>query len=136
MFDTRSALILVILVALFLLAIWLIPQWMLKRAMRQVIRIFRERNATNANNAKTIDELGLKPRSIMQNMLRGRDYKPYAVEIMVKAQVIQITEDGRLYLSEEKLSSSKLIKAAPSASSLPPVSSPLTSRKPARTFYW
>ena len=111
--DVKSVIILVLMVVLFLVAIIAIPQWMVKRAMRQVIGLLREHNATSAENARALDELGFKPRGIMQNALRGRDYKPYAVDIMVRAQVIQITEDGRLYLSEEKLSSSKLIKAAP-----------------------
>jgi hypothetical protein len=36
-----------------------------------------------------------------------------AMVIMVRTQIIQVTEDGRLYLSEERLSTSKLIRAAP-----------------------
>jgi hypothetical protein len=111
--DVKSVIIVVLMVALFLVVIIGIPQWMLKRAMRQVIGILRGQNATSAENAKALDELGFKPRGIMQNVMRGRDYKPYAVDLMVKAQIIQLTEDGRLYLSEEKLSNSKLIKAAP-----------------------
>jgi hypothetical protein len=111
--DAKSLIILVLIVALFLVAIIAIPQWLLKRAMRQVIGILREQKATNVENARALDELGFKPRGIMQNVLRGRDYKPYAVDLMVKAQIIQVTEDGRLYLSEEKLSNSKMIKVAP-----------------------
>jgi flagellar basal body-associated protein FliL len=113
MSTASSWIFVILLLVLFFVAIFAIPQWMLKRAMRQVIRILREHNATNTENAKTLEELGFKPRGITQNMLRGRDYKPYAVDVMVKAQIIQVTEDARLYLSEERLSTSKLIKAAP-----------------------
>jgi hypothetical protein len=100
--------ILALVVVLSLLAIFTIPRWMLKRAIRRVIRIFREHNATDAKNAKTIYELGLAPQSMMQRMLRGRDYKPHALNTLLKAQIIQATESGRLYLSEEKLRESGL----------------------------
>jgi len=85
-----------------------IPRWRLKRAIRQVIRIFRKHNATDAKNAKTIDELGLRPRGFIQGMFRGRDYKPYALGGLMNTGVIQQTEDGRFYLSEEKLMESGL----------------------------
>jgi hypothetical protein len=93
-----------------LLAILIIPQWLLKRAIRQVIRIFRKHNATEVKNAMTINELGLRPRSFTQGMFKGRDYKPYALSLMMKAKVIRETEDGRFYLSEEKLRESGLEK--------------------------
>ncbi len=85
---------------------FIIPRWRLKRAIRQVIDIFREHNAVSAKNAKTIDELGLRPRGLMERMLRTRDYKPYALTALMNAGVVKTTEDGKLYLSEEKLSAS------------------------------
>jgi hypothetical protein len=106
--DLNTIVIIVLLFAVLLLAILIIPRWLLKRAIRQVIRIFRKHNATNAKNAKTIDELGLRPRGFMQGMFRGRDYKPYALSLMMKAKVVRETEDGRFYLSEERLRESGL----------------------------
>lgn len=93
------------------LALFVIPQWRLRRAIPQVIQIFREHNAISVKNAKTIDELGLRPRTFMEGMFRGRDYKPYALRALIKAEIIQMTEDGRLYLSEDKLISSGLYKS-------------------------
>ena len=93
------------------LALFVIPQWRLRRAISQVIRIFQQLNAIGVKNAKTIDELGLRPRTLMEGMLKGRDFKPYALRALIKAEVIQMTEDGRLYLSEEKLISSGLYKS-------------------------
>ena len=95
-----------------LLAIFVIPRWLLKRAIRRVIRIFREHDVTDAKNAKTIYELGLAPQSMMQRMFRGRDYKPDALNALLKAQIIQTTESGRLYLSEERLMESGLERSA------------------------
>jgi hypothetical protein len=87
---------------------FIISRWRVKRATRQVIQILREHNATDAKNAKTIDELGLAPRGMMEGMFKGRDYKPYALSALMKAEIIRQTEDGRLYLSEEKLRASGL----------------------------
>jgi len=89
---------------------FLIPRWLMRRATRQVIKIFREHNATDNKNAKTIDELGLRPPGLMERMMRRRDYKPYALSALVNAGVVKTTEDGKLYLSEEKLADSSLEK--------------------------
>jgi hypothetical protein len=71
-----------------------------------VIAIFRNNSALDKKTAKTIDELGLRPRGFMDGMLRGRDFKPYALDALVKAEIVKSTEDGRLYLVEEKLMAS------------------------------
>ena len=106
--DINTIIIIVLLVVLGLLMMFVVPRWRLKRANRQVIQIFREHNAIDIKNAKMIDELGLRPRGMMEGMFRGRDYKPYALSILMRAEIIQRTEDGRLYLSEEKLIGSGL----------------------------
>jgi len=87
-----------------------IPRWLVKRAAHQVIRIFRKHNAISAKNAKTLDELGLRPRGFLDRMFRGRDYKPYALNALINAKIVHQTEDGRLYLSEDNLSTSNLSK--------------------------
>ena len=106
----ENVIIIVLIVVLALLALFIIPQWRLRRATRQVIRIFIELNATSVKNAKTLDELGLRPRGRREGMLRTRDYKPHALDGLWKAEIVQTTEDGRLYLSEERLIASGLDK--------------------------
>jgi hypothetical protein len=88
---------------LLLLAFFFIPRWLLRRAARQVIRIFREHNATESRNARTIDELGLAPPGMLERIGRRRDYKPHALRALMHMGVIQTTEDGKLYLSEARL---------------------------------
>jgi hypothetical protein len=88
---------------MLLLALFIIPRWRLRRAVRQVIAIFRNNNAIDKKTAKTVDELGLRPRGFVEGMFRGRDFKPYALTALLKADIIKSTEDGRLYLVEEKL---------------------------------
>ena len=98
-------------IVLMLLALIFIPQWRLKRAARQVIRIFRESNAVGIGNAKSLDELGLRPRGMMEGMFRGRDYKQYALTSLMRAEIVNMTEDGNYYLAEDKLLQSGLGKS-------------------------
>ncbi len=54
-----------------------------------------------------IDELGLQARSFLQ--FRGlRDYKPSDLEYLMKNNIVLMTEDQRLYLSEEALFQSNI----------------------------
>ena len=99
--------VILILVALLIFVMFILPQLRLRIAVPSVIRLFRQSNAVGVKNAKTIEELGLKPKSVGQAIIRGQDYKMTALEVLKKAEVIQSTEDGKLYLSEEKLSNSR-----------------------------
>ena len=109
----NEVLIIILLIIVALASMLFIPQWLIKRAVPQVIRIFREHNAIGIKNAKTIDELGLSPRGMIQQMFRRRDYKQYALTALMRADIVQMTEDGRLYLSEEKLSESRFGSPTP-----------------------
>ena len=86
-----------------ILGLFVIPRWRMKRAVRQVIRIFRERNAVDSKNARTIEELGLMPRGMVESLFKGRDYKNYALTFLIQAEVVQQIDD-KLYLWEERLS--------------------------------
>jgi len=108
--NVETIIIIVLLFVLLLVAMFMVPRWRLKRAIRQVIRIFREHNAIGIKNAKTIEELGLRPRGMMDGMFKGRDYRPYAINTLRKAEIIQMTDEGRLYLSEDRLFASGLEK--------------------------
>ncbi|MGD0352762.1 MAG: hypothetical protein ABSB38_04640 [Dehalococcoidia bacterium] len=98
---------LMLLTALILIIIFVLPQIMLRRAISSVIRTFRQSKAVGAQNAKTIDELGLRPKSMMQAIFRGTQYKTTALLVLRNAAVIESTEDSKLYLSEENLSRSR-----------------------------
>jgi len=97
---------------LLLVGLFIIPRWLMRRAARQVIKIFRENNATDSKHARTIDELGLRPPGVLDRMMRRRDYKPHALTALMQADIIKATEDGKLYLSEEKLAEFSLEKGA------------------------
>ncbi len=87
-----------------ILAFFILPQWRIRRAIRQVIEIFREYEANRPSTAKTLEQLGLRQeRGGLLVLFRRRDYKKLALDILIRAQAIQQIEDGRLYLLEEEL---------------------------------
>ena len=94
----------ILMIVIFIVVLLVLPQFLVMRSAPKVIRIFRQNNAVGAKNAKTIEELGLKQRSIIENMWRRRDYKPRALQLLIRADIVQMTEDGKLYLDEESLS--------------------------------
>ena len=113
MSTVESIIAVVIMVALFLFIIIVLPQFFFKRAMRDVVRLFRKQSALDPVSAKPLEEIGIKQRSIMGNVFRGRDYKPYALNVMIKAQIVIMTDDERFYLVEETLAKSNLAKTMP-----------------------
>jgi hypothetical protein len=99
----QTALFVIVILGMLILAFVVIPRFLIGRAMRQVIRIFRESNTTTSTTAKTADELGIKAKGVMEGIFRGRDYKPTALNLLMNAEIVQTTDDGKLYLSEERL---------------------------------
>jgi hypothetical protein len=74
-----------------------------RRAIFKVIEIFYQHNALGIQGAKTPHELGLERPDILQRMMRRRDYKQNALQILIKRGIILEIEGRRLYLVEEKL---------------------------------
>jgi len=96
-------LVIVLLLAVYGIALFVLSRFMLKRAMSQVIHVFRNRHCLSKENAKTVEELGLGRPKFVDRIMRPRDYKPYAIQTLTRQGVLCQTEDGRFYLSEEKL---------------------------------
>jgi hypothetical protein len=109
--TAQSIIAVVIMVGLFLVATLVVPQFFLRRSVRDVVRMFRAHNASDPASAKPLDVLGFSQRGIMENVFRGRDYKPNALNILVRSQIVIMTEDERYYLSEETLAMAPLTKS-------------------------
>ncbi len=92
-----------LIVALLILLGLFISAVMTRRAIFKVIEIFCHTRALGLNQAKTIDELGLDPPGFFQQLTQLRDYKPYALKILVEREIIRVTPSGELYLIEENL---------------------------------
>ncbi|MEW6621550.1 MAG: hypothetical protein AB1420_00195 [Bacillota bacterium] len=87
--------------------IFLIPSLMLRFAIAAVLKEFRKQNAVSPKNAKSSMELGIKPQTFIDRLVTKRDYKPHALQMLIQAETVQVTEDGRLYLREDKLASTR-----------------------------
>jgi hypothetical protein len=108
--ESTRALILFILVLILLLAVaFAASNWMMRRAMKKVIKMLRDGQALSSETARTTEQLGFKQRQMLQFKL-WRDYTPAALQMLITANIIQSTDDGRLFLSEENLSKSPLGK--------------------------
>jgi hypothetical protein len=88
---------------LFFAGLFWIPALMTKNAINQVIRRFCRRNALRRRDALTREELGLNPPTFAERMTKPRDYKPYALKILKDIDVIQVTEEGKMYMDQGKL---------------------------------
>ena len=100
---STSALFILLIIIVAILGFFVLPRIRIRRAVSQVVAIFERSSALDVRSAKTIDELGLRPPTFLEGMMRMRDFKPYALQILMKADIIQQTDGGRLYLSQDKL---------------------------------
>jgi hypothetical protein len=80
-----------------------IRTFLTRRAIFKVIEIFYQHHALGLNGAKTRHELGLERPNFFQKMMKPRDYKQYALQILMKKEIILADEEGRLYMVEERL---------------------------------
>ena len=74
-----------------------------RRAIFKVIEIFYQHHALEIKGAKTRHELGLVRPDFLQKMMKPRDYKQYALQILLKREIILEDEEGKLYMIEERL---------------------------------
>jgi hypothetical protein len=98
-----TALLILLIIILAILGFFVLPRIRIRRAIKQVVAIFEGNNALDARSAKTIEELRLRPRTFLEGIGRIRDFKPYALKILMDAEVVSQTDGGRLYLSQDKL---------------------------------
>jgi hypothetical protein len=74
-----------------------------RRAIFKVVEIFYQHHALGMEGAKTRHELGLERPDFFQRMMKPRDYKQYALQILIKRGIIREDEEGRLCMVEERL---------------------------------
>jgi hypothetical protein len=109
--STRALIVLILTVILLLAIAFAASNWMMRRAIKKVIKMLRDGQALSSETARTTEQLGFKQRQMLQFKL-WRDYTPAALQILMTANIIQSTEDGRLFLSEDNLSKTPLGKQA------------------------
>ena len=100
----------VILTGLFLVLVLALPTALNRHAVLQVISIFREHRALCSDSAKTIDELGLRPAGFSKRLISFRDYKPQALRGLIRADIVQVTAEDKLFLAEDKIANLRPFK--------------------------
>jgi hypothetical protein len=102
--QSQELLIIAGLLILMLVATTFLPQWQLRRAVRKLVRDFRSRGAISPEKAIDYESLGLgKSRSISQMLFKGRDWRGYAFQALLKAEMLKSDDSGRLYLVNDKI---------------------------------
>ena len=99
--------LLIIFVVALIAGAFFINQWRLKRALRKVVQILRKHNATTTETAKLVSDVGLQHRGLF-SMKGTRDVKPDALDFLIRQEIVVVTSDGKIYLSESKLANSPL----------------------------
>jgi hypothetical protein len=97
----------VLLAVVFLGLLYVVYYMRMGMAYVRVIKTMKRYNAVGRENAKSIEDLGLLPASIVREMWTGRDYTDTAIMELLKKQIIGRTEKGNIYLVQEKLAESK-----------------------------
>jgi len=86
-----------------LVGVFYIRAFLTRRAIFKVIDIFYQHHALGMNGAKTLHELGLESPNFFQRITRPRDYKQFALQILMKRDIVLVNEEGRFYMAEERL---------------------------------
>ena len=100
--QTGGLIIFILFIVLLMVLAYFGSSFLMKRALKTVIKMFRDHNATTPETAQFTQDMGMKKQGLFQT--RGlRDYRPMAVQFMLKHDILLTTDEGKLYLSEEAL---------------------------------
>jgi hypothetical protein len=105
--ETRVILIFVLVVILMLTVAFYGSTMLMKKAVKDVIKNFRKKNALSETTAVEPIDLGFKRKSLF-HFGTLRDYKPSALQLLQRQNIVNTTEDGKLYLLEDALMQSGL----------------------------
>jgi hypothetical protein len=99
----------IIVLVLVVIMILVVPPLRIRRAANSMINNLRKMNAVDEKSARTPEELGVRLTSFVPstNLFGGGDPNQAAMSALREANVIMMTSDGRLYLSEANLGRSK-----------------------------
>ena len=101
--NSISVFLIIIFMIVALSGTFFVRAFFTRRAIFKVVKIFYQYNALGINDAKTLRELGLERLDFVRRMMKPRDYKQYALQILIKKGIINVNADGRLYMVEERL---------------------------------
>ena len=100
--NSNSVVLIITLMIIAFAGTFFVRNYLTKKAILKVVKIFYQHNALGTNGAKTLRELGLERPDFVHRMMKPRDYKQIALQILIKRGIINV-RDGRIYLVEERL---------------------------------
>ena len=80
-------------------------RYLLRKGLKEIVNVFRRAQALTPDSAKTGQELDLDPPGTF-SLRSFWDAKPAAFGVLLRSGVIQVTDDGRFFLSEKALAAS------------------------------
>ncbi len=101
--NTSNFLFWLMLLAFFWIGLFVIPRMMLRRAVLEVLNIFRQSHSLCSENPKTVDELGFTSQNLTGGLFKPRDYKPYVLQMLIKSGVVRLTGEGKMCLWDDKI---------------------------------
>ena len=107
----QTVLLFAVLIILLAISVYY-SRYRMKKALGEVIVIMRRFKALDEDSAKMQADLGLAPPGFLVRITSMRDYKPTAVHVLMEQKIVQMTDDGRLYLSETVLASTNIANIA------------------------
>jgi hypothetical protein len=98
--DPLNLFSIAILLMLAFLAVLRIQAFLVKRALTQVIDRFRTSHSLCSQGSKTVDELELRPPDFLERIYKPRDYKPYALKMLIRTGAVRLSGNGKMCLLE------------------------------------
>ena len=99
--DRNLIYTIIVLLAVLVLGGWVIPYYRIKNAVPKVIDTLRMHGAVSEDTAKHLWEMGLGVPTLQRRVLRTRDFRPQATEVLIRAAIVAVCDDGRVFLVEE-----------------------------------
>lgn len=86
-----------------------LPRLLITSAVKNVIKTFIKQEAVSTQNAKTTEELDIKLQNsnMLDNLLKVKDYRPDALQILLDVDIVVKTDNDHFYLVKDKLQTSK-----------------------------
>jgi len=105
--SARILIILILVLVLMGILLVFVSGLMSRRTIQALFGMFRNADALSPETAKFAEEIGIKGRPGLSFKI-GRDFKPQALQLLIRENIVQITEEGRLFLSEQTLANCRL----------------------------
>ncbi len=80
-------------------------RYLLRKGLKDIVKIFRQAGALTAVSARTGQELDLDAPGTF-SLRSFWDARPAAFGVLLRSGVVQVTDDGRFFLSEKALAES------------------------------